>query len=109
VSGIVHAVPFVQPVNCFNRFELQPGSYSEFLPDRVDVLLGFVVHPDGIGPVALESFSAPFSGGIDAHLGTEAHDWGSMVQDIHRSVHEDDIPLGIDMVTDDPSDLGKVL
>ena len=32
-----------------------------------------------------------------------------MVQDIHGSLDEDDIPFGIDMVARDPGDLGKIL
>ena len=91
------------------RFELQPRSYPEFLPDRIDVLLGFVVHHDGIGPFTLEAFTAPLSGRIDAHLGTEAHDGRGMVQDIHGPFDEDGIPFGIDMVADDPGDFGKIL
>src|SRR5215475_4569420 len=92
-----------------NRTLKIEDSYAELFPDRVDVLLHFVVHYDGIGPFTLEALTAPLSGRIDAHLGAEAHDGSSMVQDIHWAFDKDDIPFGIDMVAHDPGDFGKIL
>src|SRR5262249_19233987 len=92
-----------------NRTLKIEDSYAELFPDRVDVLLHFVVHHDGIGPFTLEALTAPLSGRIDAHLGAEAHDGSGMVQDIHGAFDKEDIPFGIDMVAHDPGDFGKIL
>ena len=73
------------------------------------MLFRCVIHPDGIRPVAIKSFTGPLPGGIDAHLGTEAHHRSSMVEHIDGPLHEDDVALGIDVVAHDPGDLGKIL
>jgi hypothetical protein len=42
--------------------------YSELFPNRIDVLLDLVVHHDGVGPFALETFTAPLASRVDAEL-----------------------------------------
>ena len=93
----------------FERLELQPRSYPKLFPNRVDVLLGFFIHDDGIGPFTLEALAAPFPGRVDPHLGTETHYGGGVVQHIHGSFNEDDIPFRIDVVAHDPRNFREVL
>src|SRR5262249_51360273 len=96
-----------------NRIPSTRSSKSQFLgqclPFAVNQTFGALVHEDFAWPGTRKSFTRPFTGGIDAHFGTEIRQARSVVERIDRAQGKLNIALGIDVVQYFERDLAQVL